>query len=251
MYGFCLLLGILSAILVGERLCKKHSLEMDIFWKAVFYVLLFGLLGARLYHVIHRLDYFTQRPLETVAVWQGGLGIWGGIFGGLLGLFVSMRKTGKLLAYVDVFAVVAPLAQAVGRWGNYFNKELFGYPTNLPWGIYIPQEFRPNNYLYFDRFHPLFLYESLLNIILFALLYRAYRRRKMWGINLSSGAISMLYLAGYSIARFFLEFMRPESWKVANFPAASVVSLIVFMLTLPLFSITHINSNKHQTNFVI
>lgn len=230
MYGMCLFLGLFLATLVGERLCKKSKLDLQTFWKAVFYALLFGLAGARLYHVTHRLDYFIQHPLEIIAVWQGGLGIWGGIFGGLVGLFMSIRKTGKLLEYVDIFAVVAPLAQAVGRWGNFFNKELFGYPTNLPWGIYIPQELRPTPFKYFDRFHPLFLYELFLNLILFIILYRLYHRRKILGINLSNGSISMLYLVGYSVTRFFLEFMRPDSWKVANFPIASLISALVLSI---------------------
>lgn len=225
MYGMCLFLGLFLATFFGERLCKKRDLDIQIFWKAIFYTLLFGLLGARLYHVIHRIDYFTVHLLEIIAMWQGGLGIWGGIFGGLFGLFVSTKKTGRLIEYIDIFAVGAPLAQAVGRWGNYFNKELFGYPTDLPWGIYIPQELRPSNYLYFDRFHPLFLYESFLNLLLFVVLYRLYHRRKMFGVNLSIGSISMLYLLGYSVTRFFLEFMRPESWRIANFPVASLISV--------------------------
>jgi len=230
MYGLCLLLGILLATLVGERLCKKHGLEIDIFWKAVFYALLFGLLGARLYHVVDRVDYFFQRPLEIIAVWQGGLGVWGGIFGGLAGIFLVIRKTGKLLINLDVFAVITPLAQVIGRWGNYFNKELFGYPTNLPWGIYIPQELRPVAFKYYDHFHPLFLYESILNLILFIVLYRLYNQRKMFERNLSRGAISMFYLMGYSIVRFFLEFMRPESWRIGNFPVASLISVFTALI---------------------
>ncbi|PIS22034.1 prolipoprotein diacylglyceryl transferase [candidate division WWE3 bacterium CG08_land_8_20_14_0_20_41_10] len=230
MYGICIFLGIFLATLMGERLCKKRGLDVYIYWRAVFYALVFGLVGARFYHVVHHLDYFTLHYPEILAVWQGGLGIWGGIFGGLAGFYWSIRKSGKLWMYADIFAVVAPLAQAVGRWGNYFNKELFGYPTNLPWAIYIPQEFRPSNYLYFDRFHPLFLYESFLNLIVFIVLYRLYYRRKMFGINLSNGSISALYLVGYSTIRFFLEFMRPESWRIGNFPVASLISVSVALI---------------------
>ena len=217
------------ATLIGEGLCKRDKLDVQIYWKTVFYALLFGLIGARLYHVIHLFDYFTQHPLEIIAVWQGGLGIWGGIFGGLLGLFISTKKIGKLLAYTDVFAVVAPLAQAIGRWGNYFNKELFGYPANLPWGIYIPQELRPTAFKYYDRFHPLFLYESILDLLLFILLYKVYSRQKIAGTKLSAGFVTMLYLIGYSIIRFFLEFMRPDPWRLLDVPVASIVSVVVFV----------------------
>jgi len=219
------------ATLVGERLCKRRGLDLQIFWKAVFYALLLGLVGARLYHVIHRFDYFSQHSLEILAVWKGGLGIWGGIFGGLLGIFLSTRKTGKLLEYIDVFAIGAPLAQAIGRWGNYFNRELFGYPTNLPWGIYIPKELRPSAFRYYDRFHSLFLYESILNLLLFVFLYRVYSRQRIAGTELSAGSVTMLYLAGYSVTRFFLEFMRPDPWRFFGIPTASLVSAVVFFVT--------------------
>jgi phosphatidylglycerol:prolipoprotein diacylglycerol transferase len=232
MYGISLFLGIFLATLIGERLCKKRALDLQLFWRAVFYALLFGLLGARLYHVVHRIDYFAQHPLEIIAVWQGGLGIWGGILGGLLGLFLSTPKTGRLFEYADVFAVCAPLAQAVGRLGNYFNKELFGYPTDLPWGIYIPQELRPSAFKYYDRFHPLFLYESLLNLLLFVVLYRFFDRRRAEGTKQKSGVVTLAYLAGYSFIRFFLEFLKPNVWSAFGFPVAGIVSLLVFLLSV-------------------
>jgi len=159
-------------------------------------------------------------------------------------ILLSIQKSGKLINYVDVFAVCAPLAQAAGRWGNFFNKELFGYPTNLPWSIYVSQELRPTAFKYYDHFHPLFLYESLLDLSLFIVLYRLYHRPKMFGINLSNGFISMLYLVGYSVIRFTLELMRVDPWKVANFPVASIVSLAVFTSTLTLFFVTNIKANK-------
>ena len=232
MYGICLFLGIFSATLVGERLCKKRNLDTQIYWRAVFYALLLGLLGARLYHVIHRFDYFIQHPQEIIAIWQGGLGIWGGVFGGLLGLILSTRKTGKLIAYADIFAVGAPLAQAIGRWGNYFNKELFGYPTNLPWGIYIPQEFRPSAYKYYDHFHPLFLYESLFDFILFILLYKFFTKKKISGVWQPSGTVTLMYLAGYSCIRFFFEFLRFNAWSISGLPVASILSALVLLISV-------------------
>jgi phosphatidylglycerol:prolipoprotein diacylglycerol transferase len=165
-------------------------------------------------------------------VWQGGLGIWGGIFGALLGLFMSTRKTRKLFAYVDIFAVGAPLAQAIGRWGNYFNKELFGLPTNLPWGIYIPFEFRPPINKYFDHFHPLFLYESLLCLILFVFLYKIFSRQKLFGKVISPGNIGIIYLIGYSFIRFFLEFLRTDPWKLVGVPVASLVAIVIVPILL-------------------
>jgi len=252
MYGFMLFLGIVTAVLVGEQLCVRRGLDGQVYWRAVFYTLVFGLLGARLYHILHRLDYFISQPLEILAFWQGGLGIWGALFGGLSGFFLSTRKIGRtksggssklstfiskdFLAYLDIFAVCAPLAQAIGRWGNYFNKELFGYPTNLPWGIYIPPQLRPEQFKYYDTFHPLFLYESALNLILFGLLFAVYGRQNRKKTASASGSFALIYLAGYSFIRFALEFLRADSWKFLNFHVASIVSLITLISILFMFT---------------
>jgi len=257
MYGFMLFLGILVAVLLGERLCVRRGLDKQVLWRAVFYSLVFGLLGARLYHVLHRLDYFLGQPLQIFAFWQGGLGIWGALFGGLLGFILSTRKIGRspkspvfisknALAYLDIFAVCAPLAQAIGRWGNYFNKELFGYPTNLPWGIYIPPQLRPEKFKYYDTFHPLFFYESVLNFILFGLLFAVYKSQGQDRKSLAPGSFAIIYLFGYSLSRFALEFLRPDSWKFLNFPVASIVALVVFLSSSTLFFIINIKPNKRQ-----
>lgn len=228
MYGLCLLTGIFAAVLIGEQLSKRRGLDTQEYWRAVFFTLLCGLVGARLYHVIHRFAYFSQRPWEVIAWWQGGLGIWGAVLGGLLGLFWATRKSGRFLAFADIFAVGAPLAQGIGRWGNYFNKELFGFPSNLPWSIYIPRDLRPAAFSYYDRFHPLFLYESLLDLMLFVLLYKLFNRRQA---N-SEGIIVLWYLIGYSTIRFFLEFLRPNPWRIFGFPVGGIFSLVVFFTSI-------------------
>lgn len=244
MYGLCLFIGIALAVLVGERLCKRKNLDLQVYWKAVFYTLIFGFLGARFYHVIHRFDYFVQHLVEVFAVWQGGLGIWGGVFGGLLGLYVSTKKTGKLLEYADIFAIVTPLAQAIGRWGNFFNNELFGYPTNLPWGIFIPQELRPAAFKYYDHFHPLFLYESILNLLLFVFLYKTYGQGKVLGVRVSLGTLTMLYLIGYSLIRLALELMRVDPWKFAGIPTAILIALITSIICVLLLALSY--RRKHN-----
>lgn len=232
MYGFCLLLGLVLSTSIGERLCRKKKLDSQIFWKIVFYSSIFGLLGGRLYHVLHRADYFIFHPAEILSIWQGGLGLWGAVVGVSLGLFISTRKTNKFFAYADIFAVIAPLAQAVGRWANYFNKELFGFPTNLPWGIFIPQELRPEVYRYYARFHPLFLYESILDFLLFLFLYKAFSKNTIVGIRLSTGILSLAYLVGYSLIRFFLEFLRPGPWKFYNIPVSWLTSAVILLLAI-------------------
>ncbi len=262
MYGLMLFLGILVAVLLGERLCMRRGLDGQVFWRAVFYTLVFGLLGARLYHVLHRLDYFTEHPLKIFAFWQGGLGIWGAIFGGFFGFLLSTRKIGgtkfgrsdksgafisrNALAYLDILAVCAPLAQAIGRWGNYFNKELFGYPTNLPWGIYIPPQLRPEQFKYYDTFHPLFLYESILNLILFGFLFVLYRDQKQKRNLLVFGSFSLIYLFGYSLVRLVLEFLRPESWKFQNFPVASLISCMIILVSVYFYGRLILKNDLHH-----
>lgn len=254
MYGFCIFSGVLVVSLLGERLCKKRDLDAKIYWRAVFFALIFGLFGARLYHILHRWDYFVARPLEILFLWQGGLGVWGAIFGGLAGFSLSFVKTAgkndrrvpkllidrvlvrkQILAYLDIFAVHAPLAQAIGRWGNFFNKELFGYPTNLPWGIYIPPQLRPEQFKYFDSFHPLFLYESLLNFALFILLYAFYSRKFLSANSTNktpfAGFFTLAYLFGYSLIRLSLEFLRIDSWKLFDFPVAGLIAIFIMFLT--------------------
>lgn len=256
MYGSCVFLGILVSVLLGEKLCEKRNLDKQAYWRAVFFVLIFGLLGARFYHVLHRLHYFLANPLEILFLWKGGFGIWGAVFGGLGGFFLSFVEFSKnknsskkffkffkaythtkkeAPIYLDIFAVCAPLAQSIGRWGNFFNNELFGYPTTLPWGIYIPADFRPPQFKYYDTFHPLFIYESALNFILFLLLYRMY----IDFYDRFKGLFVLFYLLFYSTFRFFLEFLRLEKWVLFGFPVASGISVLVFGVCVCLFFVKY------------
>ena len=234
MYGLCLVLGIALSVLIGEKLCRIKQLDLHAYWRAVFFGLVAGVLGARLYHVIDRMNYFITYPWEIFEVWRGGLGIWGGIIGGAFGVFVSIGGGRKALIYFDILAIVAPLAQAVGRWGNFFNLELFGYPTTLPWGIYVPRDFRPTSFMYYERFHPLFIYESILDFLLFIFLYKFSTRRgvfktKVWGLP---GVPTALYLVGYSSIRIPLEFMRPERWEFLGVPVAVVLSTMLSIASI-------------------
>lgn len=225
MYGLSLLAGILVASLVGERLCRLRGYDTQTFWRSIYYAVIFGFIGARIYHVVHGWGYYSQHPPDTIKVWNGGLGIWGGIFGAGLGIYLALRNSSDLWIYADIFAVCAPLAQAIGRWGNFFNKELFGYPTTLPWGIFIPLELRPQAFRYYQHFHPLFLYESLLDLILFAVLYKMFLRDR-------AKPFVCYYLIGYSLIRFVLEFMRPDPWKLLGLPVSVIISVLVFIFCL-------------------
>lgn len=131
--------------------------------------------------------------------------------------------------WLDLGSVVLPLGQAIGRWGNLFNQEIFGAPTNLPWGIYIKPENRPSNFTNFNKFHPLFLYESILNLLLFLILLTLYRK---FSKTSPKGVFLSLYLGGYAIIRFYLEYLRIETWKIGNLNVSQCISILVLAFSI-------------------
>lgn len=204
-----------------------------------FWLILSGVIGARAYFVLFNLPYFSAHPLDIFKVWQGGLAIHGAIIGGAATYFVYIFKhklNWKL--YADVIMPGVLLAQALGRFGNFFNSEAFGGPTNLPWKLFIPLGNRPIGFENIEFYHPTFLYESLWNLVGFGvlvLLARAIYKTKEgdrvqgtgdWGDF--AGAIFYSYLIWYSIGRFFIEGMRLDSLYLGQFRAAQVVSVILF-----------------------
>jgi phosphatidylglycerol:prolipoprotein diacylglycerol transferase len=210
LYGFFISAGIFLSILFAQKLIKKK--EEDILWGLSFWAVISGIIGARIYHVIDFLDYYSKYPINILRIWNGGLGIWGGLTGGVLGSVLYLKvKRKKILPWLDAISVVTPLGQSIGRWGNFFNKEIFGKPTTLPWGLYIKPQNRPVEYLDFERFHPLFIYESILNLILFVILFKTYKKHHG---REKPGSYMSLYLGGYSIIRFFMEFLRINPWTV-------------------------------------
>ncbi len=169
-----------------------------------------GLIGARLYHVLTDLDlYFGQGrdAVDALKIWQGGLGIWGAIAGGLFGAWLYTRRHGILLRpLADALAPGLLLAQAIGRLGNYFNQELFGRPTDLPWGLEIDVAYRPEGYAQFATFHPTFLYEALWNLAGIALLLYLDRR-----LRLGYGRAFAVYVMIYTAGRGWIEALRIDA----------------------------------------
>jgi prolipoprotein diacylglyceryl transferase len=215
MYGLLISIGAVLAFLITERAAKKENLNMGLFYQTFNISFIFGLLGARLYHVTDYWNLYSKNPLLILQIWRGGMGIYGAILGGLLGFFLSLKAFAKekvkLLKWLDVAVLGLPLAQAVGRWGNFFNRELYGIRTNLPWGVKINGEL----------FHPLFLYESILNFILFVILIRLHKRKAR------DGVLFWIYLIGYGLIRFVLEFIRLRSWTIYGISVAQAISLIL------------------------
>ena len=171
--------------------------------------LLFGFLGARIGYVIPRFDRFAGDPLAILAIWQGGLAVFGGLIAGTIAVIVVTRRgRGDVPAMADAVAPALPLAQAIGRWGNYFNQELYGRPTELPWALEVEERFRRPGYADSTTFHPTFLYESLWNLALVALIVRLGRRS-----SLPKGALILVYAVGYGLGRFLVELLRIDTFE--------------------------------------
>ncbi len=209
-YAFSIILGIVAAIWIGERRWVARGGKSGEVSDIALWGVLFGIVGARMYHVATDWDlYFGEgrRPIEALFIWNGGLGIWGGIALGAVGAMIGARRAGiKVWPMLDTLAPGVLVAQALGRWGNWFNQELFGGPTDLPWALEIDAAHRPVGYEEFATFHPTFLYECLWNLAAFALLIALDRR-----FRIGHGRMVALYVMAYTAGRVWIENMRIDS----------------------------------------
>ena len=231
-YGLMLLLGIAAAVwLTGLRWTRRGG-DWDLVFRVAVWGVAAGIVGARLYHVVTSWNEVPDEWWGVFAVWEGGLGVWGGIFLGTLAGAVVVRRAGEsVAAFMDAVAPGLLLAQAVGRWGNWWNQELFGEPTDLPWGLEIAPENRPDEYFDDPTFHPTFLYESLYNLLGVGLLLLVERR-----FRIRPPALFALYVAYYTAGRFFLELLRVDpSHELAGLRLNAWVSAVVFALAASFF----------------
>ncbi|MFA4834365.1 MAG: prolipoprotein diacylglyceryl transferase [Patescibacteria group bacterium] len=249
-YGFFIVLGVLAAIAAALKISSYYGLKKETIIDLAFWLVLGGIIGARIYHVFLELPYYSKYPLDIFKVWQGGLAIHGAIIAGLLLIWLFARK--RNLDFWLLAAIITPgmaLAQAIGRWGNYFNQELFGKPTDLSLGIPIDIMKRPVEYISSDFFHPTFLYESIGNFLIFLVLISFH----IWVIKKGQFKdyfyllFFIFYLIMYSALRFSLEFVRidetPVIWNL-RFP--QIASLIIILLTFALL-IYRIRKDKLKT----
>jgi prolipoprotein diacylglyceryl transferase len=216
-YALCIILGIVAAIWIGERRwVARGGRPGDVSDLAVWAVP-FGLVGGRLYHVLTDHDlYFGegQHPIEALYIWRGGLGVWGAIALGALGVYLGARRKGiRLLPMLDAMAPGVLVAQALGRWGNWFNQELFGKQTDLPWGLEIDPDKRPEGTTLDPNvtFHPTFLYECLWNLGAFGLVIWADRK-----FRLGHGRVVALYVMAYTAGRGWIEMLRIDDVELKD-----------------------------------
>ena len=196
-YALCIIAGIAAAAFLGERRWRARGGQPGVITDLLLWAIPSGVVGARLYHLATNPElYFAagREPLRALYIWNGGLGIWGAVAGGAVGVYLAARRNElPFRDLADVLAPCLPLAQAIGRLGNWFNQELFGRPTDLPWGLEISTQNRPEEYASSPTFHPTFLYEASWNLALVGLLIWAERRFRLRG-----GRLFALYVVGYT-----------------------------------------------------
>jgi prolipoprotein diacylglyceryl transferase len=231
-YAGFILLGAFIAVLIGERRWVARGGRKGFVGDMAATAVPAGLVGARVYHVITSPDEYLKHPVEALYVWHGGLGIWGGIAGGALGAWFVCRRQGvSMLALMDAVAPALPVAQAIGRLGNYFNQELFGKPTTLPWGLEIDPEHRPGGYGSFTTFHPTFLYELIWDLGVALLVVLAGRR---WALG--KGRAFALYVAAYCVGRGWIEYLRiDDAHRFFGLRLNDYVSGILFLTAVGYF----------------
>jgi len=230
-YGVIMALAISIGTLISDWCGTKYfGLKKETIIDLAPYLIVFGILGARLYYCVLNYDFYLRFPTEIIAIRHGGISIHGAIFGGAFGLWLfSIRHKLNFLKLCDVSVIGLSIAQAIGRWGNFFNSEAFGGPTNLPWKLYIAPQYRPIPYQDCNFFHPAFLYESILDVLIFVILLTIARAGKIK----KDGNLALIYLIFYSIVRIFVEMFRLDSVKyIQGVPVAIFVSIGIIIVSI-------------------
>lgn len=251
-YGIILMVGALAGAWLAEREARFRKQNSEWVWDGLIWVLIGGILGARLWHILTppasmtavglTTKFYLTHPLDALAIWRGGLGIPGAVIGGLLALYLFTRKRGLYFpTWADIVAPALALGQAIGRWGNFFNQELYGMPTDLPWAIYIAPENRLPEFRDQAYYHPLFLYESLWNLGNLALLLWLSHRRSEW---LKPGDLFLVYLIVYPTGRFLLEFLRLDPSQVGGININQTLMLAVALFSMAAIVWRHRRSSK-------
>ena len=237
-YAIMIVCGMVLGMLLCHRLARKKGFTADDLMDFALVLIPLGIICARLYYVALNWGYYSAHPEHILAIWRGGMAIHGGILGGMLGLWLVCRHKGQSVRlWADAMAPGLILAQAVGRWGNYFNQEAYGYATDLPWAMFIDGAYR----------HPTFLYESIwdvLGCLLLSLLWHKTNRR--------SGDVAACYLIYYSVGRFFIEHFRTDSLMLGPLQMAQVISIIGIIAGLALLAVNRRlpqeNNNRENNN---
>lgn len=247
-YGIILMLGAVAGGWLATREVKRRGSDPEMVWDLLVYLIIGGVLGARLWHIFtpppssiaqgFTTQYYLTHPLDALAIWKGGLGIPGTIIGGLIALYIYTRnnKGFTFFEWTDIAAPSLALGQAIGRWGNFFNQELYGAPTNLPWKLYIDPAHRLAGFEEVSYYHPLFAYESILNLANMLFLLWVSRQ---YSNKLKTGDVFNLYLIFYPVVRFFLDFLRLDASRVFTININQTLMAIVAICAVLVFIWRH------------
>jgi phosphatidylglycerol:prolipoprotein diacylglycerol transferase len=227
-YGLLIASAVLLGVSLSQYLAKRRYVNPDLISDLSIWLVIGAIPAARLYYVLFQWSEYSQHPERIIAIWQGGIAIHGAIIGGIIAALIFARL--KKISFWQLTDLVAPsliLGQAIGRWGNFFNSEAFGRPTDLPWKLYIPPDHRPVDLVDFEYFHPTFLYESLWNLMVFALLLTLFFRAlsKKSSLKIGTGTLFLVYGIAYSLGRFWIEGLRTDSLMLGPLRMAQMVSL--------------------------
>ncbi|HIK12362.1 MAG TPA: prolipoprotein diacylglyceryl transferase [Oscillatoriaceae cyanobacterium M33_DOE_052] len=232
-YGLLIATAVLTGVMLSQYLAKQRRLNPEIIGDLAIWLVVGAIPCARIYYVIFEWPQYAQNPGDIIAIWKGGIAIHGAIIGGAVAAWIFARL--QKISFWQLADLIAPsliLGQAIGRWGNFFNSEAFGRPTDLPWKLYIPPTQRPWDYLKFEYFHPTFLYESLWNLMVFALLLVLFFQGIQGKLQLKLGTIFLTYFAAYSTGRLWIEGLRTDSLMLGPLRIAQMVSLTGILLGL-------------------
>ena len=223
-YSIMIILGICAGVLASIPVLKKKKIDYDNFYNMVFYAIIFGLLGARIWYVLFNLDYYLLYPEDIIKIWNGGLAIQGGIILGIIVIYIYTKKHNmKFLETLDIMAVSVQLGQVFGRWGNFFNSEAHGGIVSKSFIEHFPKFIQKGMFIEGNYYHPTFLYESVLNLIcaVFLIFFRKKDRK--------DGTILSIYLIFYGIIRFFIESLRTDSLMLGNIRVAQLISILFIL----------------------
>ncbi|HEX3095991.1 MAG TPA: prolipoprotein diacylglyceryl transferase [Patescibacteria group bacterium] len=238
-YGVIIGLAALSAYWLSSKRRSMYEVSAEDADSIYFFVLIFGFIGARIYHVVSEFGYYVHYPWQSFAVWNGGLSIFGAGLGGVLALVVYKKIYNhySLWQLLDWLTPGVVLGQIIGRFGNFVNYELYGSPTNLPWKMFVPPQFRIPTLETFQFFHPLFLYEAAGSVVILVLLLR---------LKLRSGRLFLLWLLLYNVMRLFLENLRANSVIYAGIRVNAVVALVLALIAISIY--VHPNFKPNTPN---
>ena len=252
-YGVLIVTGVMLGAVYASWRARQDGANPDHVWNGLIVAIILAIIGSRLYHVFSQPEggmvgwsYYRQHPIEILYIWHGGLGIYGAIVGGVLGVVLyAWRAKLRPLQWLDYGAPGLALGQFIGRWGNFINQELYGPPTNSSWGLIIdpPHRIAPYNdlaaYPLDTLFHPTFMYESLWCLLLFITLALLARKLKD---RLLAGDILTGYIIGYPLGRFFIEYLRPDAWMIGPIAAAQLFAIICVVGGIAVLVVRHVRA---------